>query len=206
MKKRRPVSFPAEGWKCPPSWQGSRQHGPTPAAGSQEQAGTAARRAEPTGYTRYKGGWVTTQQLHLARANAAQRRRTAGDNRKPRGGAKYTGRLRMLSLNVGSRSTLLWQELKEYLLKAPYEFVCLQETHWTMSSEFIVQGWRAIHSGTKARADGVLTLLHPRHKTDTIRHEEIQPGRILRTQIQTPQGRVEVFNCYQYPYHAGWQD
>ena len=77
----------------------------------------------------------------------------------------------------------------------------LQETHWSTSSEFIVQGWRAVHSGSKARADGVLTLFHPRHKADTIRHEEIQQGRVLRTQLQTPHGRVEVFNCYQFPHN-----
>ena len=118
-----------------------------------------------------------------------------------RDGTKYSDRIRLLSLNVGSLSTLLWQELKEYLLKAPYDVICLQETHWSTSSEFVVQGWRAIHSGTKARADGVLTLLHPRHRADTIRHEEIQPGRILRTQLQTPQGRVELFNCYQFPHN-----
>ena len=112
-----------------------------------------------------------------------QRTQTGSHRRGPRGGTKGSERLRLLSLNVGSLSTLLWQELKEFLLTAPHDIICLQETHWSTSSEFIVQGWRAVHSGSKARADGVLTLFHPRHKADTIRHEEIQQGRVLRTQL-----------------------
>ena len=143
-----------------------------------------------------RGKWVTAKQLSHINTASAKRTQTGSDRRGPRGGTKHAARLHLLSLNVGSLSTLLWQELREYLLQAPYDAICLQETHWTTSSEFVVQGWRAIHSGTKARADGVLTLIHPRHKADTIRHEEIQSGRILRTQPQTPHGRVELFNCY----------
>ena len=169
--------------------------------GSKRAIRRAARRAMAQGSTWYKGKWITAKQLSHINTASAQRTHSGSDRRGPRGGTKYSDRISLLSLNVGSLSTLLWQELKEYLLKAPYDVICLQETHWSTSSEFVVQGWRAIHSGTKARADGVLTLIHPRHRADTIRHEEIQSGRILRTQLQTPQGRVELFNCYQFPHN-----
>ena len=170
-------------------------------AGSKRAIRRAARRAAAQGSTWYKGKWITAKQLRHITTESAKRTQSKSDRRGPRGGTKYADRLRLLSLNVGSLSTLLWQELKEYLLQASYDVICLQETHWTTSSEFVVQGWRAMHSGTKAKADGVLTLIHPHHRADTIRHEEIQPGRILRTQLQTPQGRVELFNCYQFPHN-----
>ena len=169
--------------------------------GSKRAIRRAAGRAKAQGGTWYKGKWLTAKQLGHINTACTQRAQTGSQRRGPRGGMKEPARLRLLSLNVGSLSTLLWQELKEFLLTAPHDIICLQETHWSTSSEFTVQGWRAVHSGSKARADGVLTLFHPRHKADTIRHEEIQQGRVLRTQLQTPQGRVEVFNCYQFPHN-----
>ena len=169
--------------------------------GSKRAIRRAAGRAKANGGTWCKGKWLTARHLGHINTACTQRAQTGSQRRGPRGGTKESARLRLLSLNVGSLSTLLWQELKEFLLTAPHDIICLQETHWSTTSEFTVHGWRAVHSGSKARADGVLTLFHPRHKADTIRHEEIQQGRILRTQLQTPQGRVEVFNCYQFPHN-----
>ena len=185
-------------------WRPTQAAATTPTehmAGSKRAIRRAAGRATAQGGTWYKGKWITAKHLSHINTACTQRTQTGSHRRGPRGGTKGSERLRLLSLNVGSLSTLLWQELKEFLLTAPHDIICLQETHWSTSSEFIVQGWRAVHSGSKARADGVLTLFHPRHKADTIRHEEIQQGRVLRTQLQTPQGRVEVFNCYQFPHN-----
>ena len=185
-------------------WKPAQAAATTPTAyivGSKRAIRRAAGRAQADGGTWYKGKWLTARHLGHINTACTQRAQTGSQRRGPRGGTKESARLRLLSLNVGSLSTLLWQELKEFLLTAPHDIICLQETHWSTSSEFTVHGWRAVHSGSKARADGVLTLFHPRHKADTIRHEEIQQGRVLRTQLQTPQGRVEVFNCYQFPHN-----
>ena len=77
----------------------------------------------------------------------------------------------------------------------------LQETHWSTCSEFRTNGWTAIHSGTTARADGVMILVHPKRPSARVRYEEVTPGRVLRVQIQMPTGRVELFNCYQHPHN-----
>ena len=53
-------------------------------------------------------------------------------------------------------------------------------------SEFRTNGWTAIHSGTTARADGVMTLVHPKHPSARVRYEEVTPGRVLRAQVQMP--------------------
>ena len=97
----------------------------------------------------------------------------------------------------------MWQELREYLASPanPHDAIMLQETHWSTCSEFRTNGWTAIHSGTTARADGVMTLVHPKHPSTRVRHEEIAPGRVLRVQVQMPTGRVELFNCYQHPHN-----
>ena len=65
-----------------------------------------------------------------------------------RGGQKHVQRFKVLSLNVGSLSTLMWQELREYLASPanPHDAIMLQETHWSTCSEFRTNGWTAIHS------------------------------------------------------------
>ena len=97
--------------------------------GSKRAIRRAARRAMAQGSTWYKGKWITAKQLSHINTASAQRTHSGSDRRGPRGGTKYSDRISLLSLNVGSLSTLLWQELKEYLLKAPYDVICLQETH-----------------------------------------------------------------------------
>ena len=96
-------------------------------AGSKRAIRRAARRAMTHGSTWYKGKWITAKQLSHINTASAQRTHSGSDRRGPRGGTKCSDRIRLLSLNVGSLSTLLWQELKEYLLKAPYDVIGLQE-------------------------------------------------------------------------------
>ena len=93
-------------------------------------------------------------------------------------------RLRVLSLNVGALSTLLWQELREALPGLPHDVVFLQETHWSEASQFAVNQWTVVQSSTAERADGVMVLLSPRFRGAVVRHEEVVPGRVLRVQIQ----------------------
>ncbi|CAE7248776.1 kptA [Symbiodinium sp. CCMP2592] len=162
----------------------------------------AKHRAQTQGFTWYKGRRITAPQIADVALRTAGRPATESHaTRGNRAGQHHVERLSILSLNVGSLSTLLWQELKEYLATAQADVICLQETHWSTTSDFMVQGWRAIHSGTKARADGILTLVHPRHNKHVVRHEEIVPGRARRVQLQAPHGRIEIHNCYQHPHN-----
>ena len=57
---------------------------------------------------------------------------------------------------------------------------------------------RAIGTATKTKADGVMTLIHPKHPSTGIKHEALVQGRALRTQIHTSKGRIEVINVYQH--------
>ena len=176
--------------------------------GSKRALRRTAARAKKDGSTLYKGQWLTRDQLahvptgEATRQKSANRITSTGTGGR-RGGQKHVQRFRVLSLNVGSLSTLMWQELREYLASPanPRDAIMLQETHWSTCSEFRTNGWTAIHSGTTARADGVMTLVHPKHPSTRVRHEEIAPGRVLRVQVQMPTGRVELFNCYQHPHN-----
>ena len=99
--------------------------------GSKRAIRRAAGRAQAHGGTWYKGKWLTAKNLGHINTMCTQRTSTGSQRRGRRGGAKESARLRLLSLNVGSLSTLLWQELKEFLLTAPHDIICLQETHWS---------------------------------------------------------------------------
>ena len=176
--------------------------------GSKRALRRAAARAKKDGSTLYKGQRLTRDQLahvptgEATRQKSANRTTSTGTGAR-RGGQKHVQRFRVLSLNVGSLSTLMWPELREYLASPanPRDAIMLQETHWSTCSEFRTNGWTAIHSGTTARADGVMTLVHPKHPSTRVRHEEIAPGRVLRVQVQMCAGRVELFNCYQHPHN-----
>ena len=176
--------------------------------GSKRALRRAAARAKKDGSTLYKGQRFTRDQLaHVPTGEATRRksenRTTSTGAGARRGGQKHVQRFKVLSLNVGSLSTLMWQELREYLASPanPRDAIMLQETHWSTCSEFRTNGWTAIHSGTTARADGVMTLVHPKHPSARVRYEEVTPGRVLRVQVQMPTGRVELFNCYQHPHN-----
>ena len=176
--------------------------------GSKRALRRAAARAKKDGSTLYKGQRFTRDQLaHVPTGEATRRksenRTTSAGTGARRGGQKHVQRFKVLSLNVGSLSTLMWQELREYLASPanPRDAIMLQETHWSTCSEFRTNGWTAIHSGTTARADGVMTLVHPKHPSARVRYEEVTPGRVLRVQVQMPTGRVELFNCYQHPHN-----
>ena len=182
--------------------------------GSKRALRRAAARAKKDGSTLYKGQRFTRDQLaHVPTGEATRRksenRTTSTGTGARRGGQKHVQRFKVLSLNVGSLSTLMWQELRVYLASPanPHDAIMLQETHWSTCSEFRTTGWTAIHSGTTARADGVMTLVHPKHPSARVRYEEVTPGRVLRVQVQMPTGRVELFNCYQHPHNfAGNQE
>ena len=128
--------------------------------GSKRALRRAAARAKKDGSTLYKGRRLTRDQLaHVPTGEAtrqkATNRITSTGTGARRGGQQHVQRFRVLSLNVGSLSTLMWQELREYLASPanPHDAIMLQETHWSTCSEFRTNGWSAIHSGTTARAD-----------------------------------------------------
>ena len=145
-------------------------------------------RAVKHGLTHYKGRAYTP--VHVCR-----RSRGAPAARGQGGGVQHVARLRVLSFNAGAMSVLMWQELRDYLGRGEGlpDVICIQETHWNTSPTFNTLGWHAIHTGTQARAEGVLTPVNPRYGRDQIRYEAVVPGRVQH-------GRVEVVNVYQHPH------
>ena len=126
-----------------------------------------------------------------------------GPQRRMRRRGDHQSRLQLLSLNVGNLSAFLWTELKSYLTSEGlcFDAICLQKVNWSASAEFTVAGWKAIVSASTARADGVMTLIHPKYVSARIKFDEIVKGRALRVQFQAPAGRVELLNIYQFVWN-----
>ena len=89
-------------------------------------------------------------------------------------------RIKLLSLDVGNPTAFSWTEFKSFLQAEElcYDAICLQEVHWCQSTQFNVGGWRAVVSATASRADGVTTLIHPRHPAVHVKFDGIIPGRL----------------------------
>ena len=148
--------------------------------------------------------------------------------RQPRGGSDAKP-LRVFSWNAGGLSQQLWAEFKEWLQQqCELDVIFIQETHWTTSSQFKVEGWTAISGGlpepeqvrsppAKAappidqpskpqRSAGVLTLLSPRIDSATIRWQDLHPGRAQEVHCEVRGQSVLLLNCYQYTKQRGMTD
>ena len=62
-------------------------------------------------------------------------------------------------------SAISWSDLKAFLSGPGHIFdaILLQETHKTDKSEFQSIGWQVVGTATKTKADGVMTLIHPKY-------------------------------------------
>ena len=146
-----------------------------------------------------EGASVQIASRAATRSHCAEAYKRAPDRVKTRRGGKQL-RFRICTLNVGGLSAFMWADLKAFL-SGPglqYDAMLLQETHRTQSNEFRTAGWSAIGSASTSKADGLMTLINPKHATQNIKHEEVVPGRLQRVQVVGERGRVEILNAYQH--------
>ena len=120
--------------------------------------------------------------------------------RRPRRGGCQP-RLRLLSLSlslyVGNLSAFCGPHSNPILPVRVSHLMPKVCRKYSGRPEFTVAGWKAIVSASTARADGVMTRVHPKYVSTHIKFGEIVKGRVLRVQFQAPAGRVELLNVYQ---------
>ena len=149
-----------------------------------------------------EGATVQNASRAATGSHCAEAYKPARNHVKPRRGG-IQPRFRIFTLNVGGLSAFMWSDLKAFL-RGPglqYDTILLQETHRTQSSEFCTAGWNAIGSASTSKADGLMTLINPKHATQNIKHDEVVPGRLQRVQVVVERGRVEILNAYQHVWN-----
>lgn len=161
----------------------------------------ALHRTHRDGTAWYKGRWWTEQQLTQQHINSSHKSDDAATGppwqppapRNPR-----QERLKIFCWNAGGLSTERYQELLAWLATADFDVVTVVETRWKHESEWQLDRWHAIHSGTQGdMADGILVLIS-RKLSDHISWRSIWAGRTVHTKI-TGHGRdIDVLSCYQH--------
>ena len=140
----------------------------------------AQKRAQTQGMAWYRGRWITpntyrdtthtvpkTQQIPVPRLSKGPR-------------------ISVLTWNVGGLSLEGWDAFLRWLQQQPeISIVCLQETHWQHTSEWLTSQYICVHSTlNKRRSGGVMTLIaRSLASQDAISWREVAPGRILHLRI-----------------------
>ena len=177
--------------------QHSRNQADSSLKGSKRALRRARNRASRQGETWYKGKLHTLQSLTGASGPRPQSRRTSHPDYKykPRSRGGNHCRLRVLTLNVGGFSPLLWRGFKDNL---DFDLIHIQEVHWAQSSLFHVHGWAVICSAWNIKSAGVITCISPSVDATTIRFEEVVAGRLLRARFEWHGCTIEALNIYQH--------
>ena len=180
----------------------------------------ACRRALKDGTASYRGGEITSSQAHSSpgyssvsppRLHSRSRpSRAATITRRPRRAGNLATALSVMSWNAGGLSAQQWHELQEWAVTCPYHALCIQETHWSGSSQFRARGWHVITSGypsatnsSSTRSAGVLVMLHPSIPVQDIRWSVCTPGRSHIVHFSFKGSPYAILNCYQHTKHKG---
>ena len=155
----------------------------------------ACRRGFRDGTASYRGGEITSlyfltgaQQsgifFSFTTTSRSRPCRAATTTRRPRRAGNLATALSVLSWNAGGLSAQQWHELQERAVTCPYHALCIQETHWSSSSQFRARGWHVMTSGypsatdsSSTRSAGVMVMLHPSIPVQDIRWSVGTPGR-----------------------------
>ena len=128
---------------------------------------------------------------------------------RPSAGATATARrvsptFQLFSWNCGGLSELRLEALLQWLdqhIMGPC-VVCLQETHWSITSEFQRGPWSCISSSNGTSQAGVLTMVRmPGLAVGSVQYSEVLPGRLLHTRLCT-EPPIDVLNCYQHAWNV----
>ena len=168
----------------------------------------ARARAERTGGTYYKGQWYHAEQLTATRTGWAEQVPIAKPHRPVRR-APASGRIRVMTWNIGGASSQAWQELMLWLQdnQQRVDVVLIQETHWKLDGcrDFNSGPWHVLSAGAKPTDSkaGVATLVHKRLGPPTaISSQTILQGRLQHVRIQHQDNCTDIFNVYQHIWRS----
>ncbi|CAE7198220.1 unnamed protein product [Symbiodinium sp. KB8] len=82
--------------------------------------------------------------------------------------------------------------------------VCLQETHWKHTSEWLTERWICVHDhDPKHTYAGLLTLISRKLvSSEDVRTVSHVPGRVLQVRFPLAGVHVDILNCYQLPWNT----
>ena len=154
------------------------------------------------GETMYRGRLHTAQSLGMR--NTCFRSFTEG--RRPlHTWSRRPGHmtLRYMTWNCSGLGNMLLPELIQWLDELPSQqrphVVFLQESHWSITSEWESKGWMHISSGhaEKDKSAGLLTLINiPHVTTKEVRVRRVLQGRLDHIRITHSKGVLDILNCY----------
>ena len=172
----------------------------------------ACRRASRDGTASYRSGEITSSQAQSSLGSHSRSRpsRAATTTRKPWRAGNLATALSVMSWNAGGLIAQQWHELQEWATTCPYHALCIQETHWSGSSQFRACGWHVITSGypsathsSSTRSAGVMVMLHPSIPVQDIRWSVGTPGRSHMVHFSFKGSPIAILNCCQHTKHKG---
>eukprot|EP00439_Symbiodinium_sp_Y106_P078677 s150_g17.t1 len=153
----------------------------------------AIKRAENRGTSNYKG-----KQLHSTVLPVSVRRPPCAGRLKQRVG--------ILSWNCSGLTQLLFAEVQVYLKQHPeIHIVILQETHRAHLHEWQDGGWTFVSSPcAKPKSGGILLgVRHDFCERDTLRWQELIPGRLLQARCFAQGQHLDILAVYQHTLPFG---
>ena len=146
----------------------------------------AVRRARLHGSTQYQGRTHTTQTLGIpvdAEPDTPFRSSTAFA--RPQRPPSTTSRWRLVTWNAGGLSSAKLLEVQTWLkqcraMGSPVHLCFIQETHWSLESEWQTEDHFMIHSGNSNRKAGILIMIDRSFaNAQAIRTHAHIPGRMV---------------------------
>ena len=114
-------------------------------------------------------------------------------------GSKRRTRLSCLSWNAGGMSTTDWDHFQIWICKQHIDVICIQETHWQFTSEWVQDRYFCVHSSMNKSQAGVLTMISKSICTQNdLSWQEIIPGRLLHVRLFGSHKNTDILNLYQY--------
>ena len=166
----------------------------------------ACARAFKQGGTWYRGKWCTFRSLGGDFTQNSGRSYGKGRSRvsiKPRASQS---RFEVLTWNCGGLSVGQLDELLCHLADARpnVAVVCLQETLWRHSNEWLTDEWICIHDhDPQHRRASMLTMISRKWaSSESISRKSHIPGRLLQVRFPVGDVHADVLNCYQTPWNT----
>ena len=163
----------------------------------------ACNRAKQHGFTWYRDGLVSAS--HLGVLYEPHQSSMKLPPNVPGHKHKLRQRLTCFSWNAGGLSTDGWDAFQLWMEKQQIDILAIQETHWPFSTEWVLNHYWALHSGTGHCSGGVMCLISkklcPEHLISW--HEPI-PGRLLHLRIHGLSKCIDVINISERVQSVSW--
>ena len=183
---------------------------------SAKRAFRRARARAAKGPTMYRGRLCTASELQAQygqplpqRQPRADRQVQDGSRARPQRKANHPARrVEVLTFNVSSLSSAMWQELQAWLATkeaSSYDVIMLQETHWSQMSDFQSGPWHCVGTpiADKDKCSGLATLIHSRlGPAEAIQCKTFLKGRVTMTRVHQQFGALDVINVYQHVWRS----